>query len=165
MHRANRSTFSVASVFEFGALRDIIFPLMSLIRLNTKPAPRDLRVFAALWLLFLGVAGAIAWRRGALSVAIAWWTIAGAVSLPGLVAPRLVRVVYLAAAYATWPVGYVVSALLLAAIYFVVLTPIGLIMRLMGRDPLDRSFDPRRPSYWEPRGAAPGPRSYFRQHF
>ena len=138
---------------------------MSLIRLNTKPSPRDLRVFAALWLLFLGAAGAIAWHRGHMPAAAAWWTIAGAVSLPGLVAPRLVRVVYLAAAYATWPVGLVVSALLLAAIYFLVLTPAGLIMRLVGRDPLDRRFDPRRPSYWEARGPAPSPRSYFRQHF
>ena len=137
---------------------------MSLIRLNKNPSPRDLRVFAALWLAFLGALGAVAWHKGAAHTAIAWWFFAVVVAVPGLLVPRLVRLVYLAATYVTWPVGYVVSALILGIFYFLVLTPAGAIMRLLGRDPLDRRFDPRRPTYWETRGPAPSPSSYFRQH-
>ena len=137
---------------------------MALIRINKKPSPRDLRVFAGLWLIFLGGAGAIAWHKGAHPAAILWWSAAGAVAVPGLLVPRSVRVVYLAATYAAWPVGYCVSALILALFYFLALTPVGLIMRIAGRDPLDRRFDPRRPTYWEKRPPAPEPASYFRQH-
>jgi hypothetical protein len=136
---------------------------MSLIRINTKPSPRDLRVFATLWLVFLGVLGGVAWHKGAAHAAVAWWIAAAVVAVPGWVAPRLVQVVYLAATYAAWPVGYVVSALILGAFYFLVLTPVGTLMRLVGRDPLDRRFDPKLASYWEPRGPPPPPGSYFRQ--
>ncbi|HWA85671.1 MAG TPA: SxtJ family membrane protein [Opitutus sp.] len=137
---------------------------MSLIRINTKPSPRDLRVFAVLWLGFLGGFGAIAWHKGAAHAAIGWWTVAGVVSATGLVAPRLVRWVYLAATYAAFPIGLVVSALVLAAFYFLALAPAGVIMRWLGRDPLERRFDPKRATYWESRGPAPAPDSYFRQH-
>ena len=137
---------------------------MSLIRINRKPAPRDLRVFAALWLVFLGAAGAIAWRKGAAPAAVAWWIAAAVVAVPGLLVPRTVRIVYLAAAYAAFPIGFVVSALILAVFYFLVLTPAGVIMRMLGRDSLDRRLAPDRATYWEPRGPPPAPDSYFRQH-
>jgi hypothetical protein len=137
---------------------------MSLIRLNLNPSARDLRVFSVLWLVFLGGFGAIAWHRGATNAALVWWLVAVAVAVPGMILPRLVRLVYLAATYAAWPVGYVVSTVILAAFYFLVLLPVGVIMRGLGRDPLDRRFDPKRTSYWEARGPAPSASSYFRQY-
>lgn len=137
---------------------------MSLIRINPQPSARDLRVFATLWLVFLGAAGAIAWHKGAESAAFAWGAGAVSVAAPGLIAPRRVRLVYLAATYAAFPVGFVMSATILAAFYFLALTPAGVIMRMLGRDSLDRRFAPHRATYWEPRGPPPAPDSYFRQY-
>ena len=146
------------------AVTEITRRIMSLIRLNLKPSARDLRVFSTLWFVFLGAFGVVAWHRGAVNAALIWWGVAVAVAVPGMILPRSVRLVYLGATYAAWPIGYVMSTLILAAFYFLVLMPVGLIMRWLGRDPLDRRFDPQRKSYWEVRGPAPSARSYFRQY-
>lgn len=57
-----------------------------------------------------------------------------------------------------------VQPVVLAAIYFGVVTPIGLLMRAFGKDPLALRFDPEAPSYWihrDPPG--PDPESLRRQ--
>ena len=69
----------------------------------------------------------------------------------GLVSPGLLRIVYLGMIYATLPIGIVVSYVILAATYYLVLTPIGLVMRLCGYDPMHRRFDRKAESYWVPR--------------
>ena len=50
----------------------------------------------------------------------------------------------------------IVSPCVLAAIYFVILTPLGFVQRLAGRDTMRRKFEPRVDSYWIPR-EPPGP--------
>jgi hypothetical protein len=46
--------------------------------------------------------------------------------------------------------GYVNSQILLSALFFLVLTPIGLVVRLVGHDPLERKRGNEK-SYWRPR--------------
>ena len=50
----------------------------------------------------------------------------------------------------------VVSPVVLGAIFFVVLTPVGVVQRLTGRDPMQRKQDKSSRSYWIPR-VPPGP--------
>jgi Saxitoxin biosynthesis operon protein SxtJ len=73
-----------------------------------------------------------------------------------------------AALYRAWmaaffPVGWAVSHLLLAFVFFAVLTPTGLLMWLVGRDPLQRRWDRSASSYWIPRRTTSDSRRYFRQ--
>ena len=49
---------------------------------------------------------------------------------------------------AAFPIGWVVSHALMAAIYYLVITPMAVAMRLLGRDPLDRRFDRDATTYW-----------------
>lgn len=52
----------------------------------------------------------------------------------------------------------VVSPIVLGAMYFLVITPFGIVMRLAGRDALQRRLDPTARSYWikrDPPGPAP----------
>ena len=59
----------------------------------------------------------------------------------------------------------IVSPLVLGLIFFVVFTPVGMVMRLAGRDAMSRRFEPGRRSYWVPR-EPPGPREdSFRDMF
>ena len=56
------------------------------------------------------------------------------------------------------------TLLVLALVYYLVVTPIGLIMRLFGYDPMTRRRDCEFESFWVPRGKGDrGPESYFRQ--
>lgn len=136
---------------------------MRLIRVTPDPTRRQLTVFGLLWLVFFGVTGMIVLERGEPAVGAAMTTAAVLVPAMGLVWPRLLRAVYLGAAYATYPIGVVVSWLLLAAMYYCVLTPIGLFMRAIGHDPLNRSSDAGAESYWVARDADEGTETYFRQ--
>jgi Saxitoxin biosynthesis operon protein SxtJ len=52
--------------------------------------------------------------------------------------------------------GRVVSPIVLGAIFFGIFTPVGVVMRLCGRDAMCRKFDPAARSYWMHR-EPPGP--------
>lgn len=137
---------------------------MGLLRINRHPSVRDLRLFAVLWLLFAGFAGFLAWRQGATGLAAALWVAAGGIGAAGLLRPPAVRGVYLGAVYAVFPIGFVVSHLILGLVYFLVITPVGLCARLCRYDPLERRFDRARKTYWIAREPSRPPSSYFRQH-
>jgi hypothetical protein len=70
--------------------------------------------------------------------------------------------------YRTWsqlfePIAWSVSTVLLVLVYLGVLTPIGIILRVGGRDPMHRRFDRDGTSYWIKRDEAVDPERYFRQ--
>ena len=39
------------------------------------------------------------------------------------------------------PIGLALSHVILGAVFYIVFTPVGLVMRLLGKDPLHRRFD------------------------
>jgi hypothetical protein len=45
----------------------------------------------------------------------------------------------------------IVSPIVMALLFFAVVTPVGLLMRLTGKDPMHRRFDAKADSYWIPR--------------
>ena len=137
---------------------------MSLIRITHRPSPRQLSVFALAWLVFAGLLGLAQWMHGRPAVALACWTLAGLVPLGGAVWREGLRRLYVGLSYATYPVGFVVSSLMLGVLYYGVLTPVGLILRLCRYDPLHRRFEHGAESYWQPRPDRREPASYFRQH-
>jgi hypothetical protein len=52
----------------------------------------------------------------------------------------------------------------MAIIFYLVVTPVGIIMRLTGRDPMERAFDRTAKTYWKPRRTDPDSARYFRQY-
>jgi hypothetical protein len=63
----------------------------------------------------------------------------------------------------TLPIGFVISLILMSVFYFGLITPVGLVFRLIGRDVLSRKFDPKASSYWVPHEQASKPERYFQQ--
>jgi hypothetical protein len=138
---------------------------MSLIRIDHHPSRRQLTIFGLLWTAFLGVAGWIVFSRfGSMPAAIGIWIAAVAVPLAGVALPELLRLVYLGMAYAAFPIGYVVSHAVLAAVYYLLILPTGLLMRLVGYDPMRRRLDPNINSYWLERKPTDDVNRYFRQY-
>ncbi len=125
---------------------------MSLIRINRNPSGRQLLVFGLAWLGFLGAGGVLSWVRGRHPAAEILWLLAGIVPLAGAVRPGFLRYAFLGLSYATYPVGYLVSNAFLVFVYYLVISPLGLTMRLFGHDPLARRFDRSRPKLLEPEG-------------
>ena len=52
-----------------------------------------------------------------------------------------------------YPIGWIISHLVMSLLYYLVFTPVGLLMRATGHDPLTRSFDSAMKSYWFERDA------------
>ena len=139
--------------------------IMALIEKNREPTSRELMIFGLLLAPFFGLIGMLVrWRTGS-------WTAPTALSVAGL----LLVIVYLNTAsvrrpvYATWmallyPVGWAASHLLLALVYFGWVTPIGLLMRLFGYDPMRRRLGRERASNWVKRKPTENVNRYFRQY-
>ena len=138
---------------------------MPLVEINWNPDTRQLRLFGlsalAASVVLAGVM-VFVW-----AVAILWAVVVlgtGAALLScSLIRPRAARVLYVALTAAVLPIGMAVSFALLAAFYFLLLTPVGLVFRLLGRDPLHRRFDRSCHSYWTPRRPPASTDRYFHQ--
>jgi hypothetical protein len=144
--------------------------------INLHPDEKELRTFALLWLVGFGVLGlVVAWRAEAFGAAVpigwhapwraplALWALAGVGCVVGLAAPAALRPVYVTWMVAAFPIGWTISFVLLAFVYYVLFTAVGLVFRLIGRDVLGRSFDRKATSYWVRRPAPSDIERYFRQ--
>jgi hypothetical protein len=137
---------------------------MALITINKSPSPRDLNWFVALLVVFLGlVGGLIWWRTGLAGVAATVWAVAGLALGLFVAVPGLRKPMYLGWMYAALPIGWTVSHAVLAVVFYVFFTPLGVIMRLAGRDPLQRGNHLAAETYWVKRAPAGEPARYFRQ--
>ena len=136
---------------------------MAVVDLRLDPTDRELRWFGPLLALFFSAVGAIArWQFSALPLSVALWIAGGLIVAVYLVVPRSRLRIYRGWIYTTYPIGWTVSHVVLAAVYYLVVTPIGLAMRLAGRDPLNRRFERGCKTYWTPRVRRETSR-YFRQ--
>ena len=75
------------------------------------------------------------------------WIIAGVLWVPALILPSLLRPVY-----TTWMkighgIGWVNTRIILGVLFYVLVLPMGLIMRLFGNDPMARKQDKAASSY------------------
>jgi hypothetical protein len=133
--------------------------------LPRNPSPRTLRQFGLLGLLILG--GLAAWRlasHGPGPGAAVLGVVALLLGILGLAAPRWLRPIFVGWMMLAFPVGWLLSQLALALVYYGVLTPIGLALRATGRDPLALRKPPDARSYWVPKSTPHDVRRYFRQY-
>jgi len=137
---------------------------MGIIRINKDPSRRELAVFGLIWLVFFGFVGSIVLSKtDSMPVASAIWAVAVVVPVIGRIVPAAMRVVFLGMSYAAFPIGFVLSHVILAIVYYLIMTPTGLLMRLFGYDPMTRRFDPDAKTYWQCREQPDRIERYFRQ--
>lgn len=108
---------------------------------------KDLRRFGLGFGSGLGLLGALLLWRGR----PAWpWVLggAGAVLLVAIVLPRALAPLEWLLAKTFRAVTTALTYVLVTLTFYLMITPIGLLMRLLGRDPLGLRFDPERQSYW-----------------
>ncbi len=84
------------------------------------------------------------------------WIIASALWLPALLWPRLLNPVYRVWMKIGMALGWVNSRIILGLVFYALILPMGLVMRLFGKDPMRRKYDSslksyRIPSQREPR--------------
>jgi hypothetical protein len=124
----------------------------------------ELKWFGLMFGGFYRPAGVLAWSRNAPHTSAAiLWSIGCVVVVTYSAVPSIRRPffdLWMAIAY---PIGWVVSHVIIALVFYLLVTPIGLIMRLLGSDPMNRAFDRSATTYWVPRDSRTPAARYFKQ--
>jgi Saxitoxin biosynthesis operon protein SxtJ len=127
---------------------------------NWRPDAKELRRFAVAMLIGFAVLGSLAaWRAGGVDTgAVVLWSIGVVLAVAAFI-PKLGRVAYLAVYLPTSIIGYVVSTVILTLMFFLVITPLGILLRLIGKDFLQQ----QRRNCWTPVTRVKNEDSYYRQ--
>ena len=79
------------------------------------------------------------------------WSVGGLLMTIGVIVPTLLTPVYWLWMKLAHLLGWVNTRLLLGIIFFVIITPMAIVMKVFGRDALSRKIDKDVDSYWIPR--------------
>jgi len=121
--------------------------------IDLHPERRKLRQFAA-------ILGGVALLLAIFKARV--WALVAAYGFLSVIVPQFAYPAYVALTIVTFPIGWIVSRVMLALLYYGVLTPIGLVQRLFRRDVL-RIRRSNAESYWETVEPERDPASYLRQ--
>ena len=148
----------------------LVCAVLALTFSREDPAPvrlAGLLTPAALLALWAGLRGAGALGLDAPAVRtlaiMALSTVGVTGALTVLASVRRGRILYRWWMRAVAPIGWTIAHLLLGAVFYLVITPIGVVMRVAGRDPMQRGFDSRVQTYWVQRTVRADSKRYFRQ--
>ena len=129
------------------------------------PTRGDLRRFGIVLAALLALIGGYLWYVGAVGMA----QLVHAASLvllgTGLALPIALKPIYFPYMWLARIVAFVNIHLLLGLVFYTLFMLIGLGMRLLGRDPLDRKIAPDEESYWQRRTSSLFPRDHYLKRF
>ena len=133
--------------------------------IDVNPPNRVLRQFAGAWLAVVGSLSVSQWlASGNARAALALAAAAIVIGVAGLVRPGTVRWLFVGSSVAAFPLGWIVSEVMLALLFVGVMTPVALFFKLRGRDRLSRKRPAGQESYWKPKETPRDVRRYFRQY-
>jgi MFS family permease len=145
-----------------------------LVELNLNPDRKTLRQFGVIAFIGFGVLGALAYYEKlifAFGLGSARLTVvAGLVGIGtlallfSLVFPKANRFLYVGLTILAFPIGFVLSYVIMGTLYFLIIGPIAISFRLFGRDPMHRRYDPNASSYWTEASPRRDKESYFHQY-
>ena len=130
----------------------------------TRQSNRELRKFGITVGLAFLVLGSISWWRGHELPPRVLWSAGALLIVPALVAPALLAPVQRGWMAFAEVLGAFNTRLILCVLFYLVFTPIGVVMRLF-RDPLTRSLRDRETTQWVRRKAEPVEMARYEQQF
>jgi hypothetical protein len=147
--------------------------MAGMIEIDLRPDSRTLRQFGWIALVGFGLLATMAWNEWLIfSFGLGAWkqTVVGALAGVGVLAavfslvyPKANLPIYLGLTILAYPIGFVLSYVIMGTIFYLMLAPVGLFFRITGRDPMMRRFEPEAESYWVDARPARPSESYFRQ--
>ncbi len=131
-----------------------------LIDINRNPSMVHLRQFALSTLIMLPL---VTWVWSGDTIPMLCAGLAGiAVLLCGWLRPGLLKPLFIGLSIVSWPIGFVVSEVVLLALFYAVFTPAGLISRLLRRDPLALQPGSALHGSWKAKKSVTDTSRYFR---
>lgn len=147
--------------------------MSKMIEIDWRPDDRTLKQFGFIALFGFSFLAAIAWFEvlvfsfglGEMRPIVAggFATLAGVSTLFSLIAPRANLPIYIGLTILAYPIGFVLSHFIMGLLFFGMITPLGLIFRVIGKDPMNRRFEPAAETYWSDPRPRRAKESFFRQ--
>ncbi len=138
---------------------------MPLIEINWNPSDKDLGRFGRIAIIASILVATLLYATKGLT--LKWCVLIVGIGflffVCSILSMTLTKWIYLALTLVTFPIGMVISFILLAVFYYLLLTPVGLIFRLIRRDSLRRRCDRATKSYWIARRRPDSIKRYFNQ--
>ncbi len=121
-------------------------------KLRFKEDPREWRRFGLSTALVLALATGLLGWRGGVSAAVMLGALLGlaGLALVALAQPRWLRTPYRAGMRVSHALGRVMAPAVLGLVFFLVVTPLGLLLRGLGKDLLRLRRNSTNASYWLP---------------
>ncbi len=140
---------------------------MSLIRdvgdgvASLQQSPRDLKKFGLTMAIVLAILATLIFLFGSHPERALWLSILSLLFLLfAILFPLLLKPLHTFWMGLAFFLGWFVSRILLTILFFMVITPIGLLLRLFGKDLLNLKIEKDKKSYWIRRQYKPSPDSY-----
>ncbi len=146
---------------------------MAFISIDYNPPPRTLRNFGFMGIVAFGALAALLHYKmyffakfPTFAAPMATYILAGLSVYCGVfavAAPAALRWLYVTLTVVGFPIGFVMSYVVVSIMFFLIITPIGIIMRMFGRDALRLKFNAQATTHWIPRHPPATIKRYFRQ--
>jgi len=148
--------------------------MSKLVEINFNPDTKTLRQFGVIAFVGFGILAALAYYERLLfsfglgearmPVVTVFAAVGSIALLSSLVAPRANRILYVGLTPGAFPIGFVLSYVIMATLFFAVIGPIAVVFRLFGRDSMHRDYDPNASTYWQTTKPPRDKESYFHQY-
>lgn len=148
--------------------------MTKLLEINFNPDSKTLRQFGIVAFFGFGSLAALAYREQLLfsfglgdarvPLTIAFGVLATVAAFFSAVFPQANRVLYVGLTLLAFPIGFVLSHVIMATLFFLVIGPIAVVFRLVGRDSMNREYDSNASTYWSDARPPRDKASYFHQY-
>ena len=131
---------------------------------NIKTGKKAIREFGILIGIILFIISGVLFYKEKESFEIFIWLSVVIVSL-GLMLPIILKPFYLIWMTFAIILGWFMTRLILSILFYVIISPIGLFLRLFGKDILGLHYDRSMQSYWNYRDSVEGNNQYYEKQF
>jgi len=125
---------------------------------------REWRKFGIGLSIILAILGTIQWIRG-ISLFPIFYSIAGIVLASGLLFPIILKPLFILFSYIGFALGWVMTRVILSALFFLVLTPIGLLSRLVKKRYLQTDIGTNETTYWKAHREQTASKEHFEKQY
>ena len=148
--------------------------MSKLVEINFNPDIRTLRQFGVIAFVGFGALAALAYYErlvfafglgdSRMTVVTGLIALGSIALLFSLVAPKANRFLYVGLTILAFPIGFVLSYVIMGTLYFLVIGPIAVVLRVFGRDSMHRRYDRGASTYWTSARPPRQKESYFHQY-
>jgi hypothetical protein len=127
------------------------------------PSDRMLRQFSVLWIVFFGAFSVMQGLAGRQLMAGVFAALAVVIGPMGLVRPKFIKPIFVGWMIVAFPIGWVVSHVIMGVLFYGLFTPVSWVFKLIGRDELGLKAKKEAATYWRAKPQALNSSQYMRQ--